>query len=279
MLQVVGNPLIRDVSPAGAYSRNLSFAQAIKALGSSLGFLLPPLAVWVFGLDWPLLFPIYSAVILVTLVLNLPLQITETRDPNSKPATFGSCFSLLLGNGFILMMVLGIFLYIGAEKCFMTSVPMLLKEKFGIDIQKVLWLSWSFSYLPVIIGRFTGAGVLRTMTARKFFILTTIVAAAGIVCMLTGIEALVFVGAALTGLGLANIFPLIFSIAIDHMPQRSNEISGLMVSAIIGGAVLPPIMGIVADASSIQWSFVVPLVALAYIGVLAAVNLKSRAPA
>jgi MFS transporter, FHS family, L-fucose permease len=275
MLQVVGNPLIRDVSPEGEYSRNLSLAQAIKAIGSSMGFLLPPLAVMAFGLDWPMLFPIYSAIIVITLLMNAPLQIHETRDPNAKPATFGSCFALLLGNSFIMMMVLGIFLYVGAEICFSAQVPVLLKDKFGIE-GFGLWVGWSLFFLPILVGRFTGAAVLKTMSAQKFFILTTLFATVGIICVLTGIEALAFVGIVMAGLGFANIFPLIFSITIDHMPQRSNEISGLMISAIIGGAVLPPIMGIVADATkSVQWSFLVPLAALAYICVLAVRNLKA----
>jgi MFS transporter, FHS family, L-fucose permease len=284
MLQVVGNPLVRDVSPAGAYSRNLSLAQAIKAIGSSMGFLLPTLAVMAFGLDWPLLFPIYSAIIIVTLLLNLPMQIHETRDPNAKPATFASCFALLFGNVYILMMVLGIFLYVGAEMCFGSRVPSLLDKKFHIEGFN-LWVGWSLFMLPILAGRFSGAAVLRTMSARKFFILTTVLATVGIVCVLTGIESLAFVGIVLAGLGFANIFPLIFSITIDYMPQRANEISGLMISAIVGGAVLPLAMGLVIDeavprlgeAAAVQSGFVVPLAALAYICVLAVVNLKSRA--
>jgi fucose permease len=60
ILQVVGNPVMRDVSPEGTYSKNLSFAQSIKAIGSSLGFLLPPFAAMYFGGDWSILFPVYA---------------------------------------------------------------------------------------------------------------------------------------------------------------------------------------------------------------------------
>ena len=73
---------------------------------------------------------------------------------------------------------------------------------------------------------------------------------------------------------LANIFPLVFSIAVESMPEHTNELSGLMVTAIVGGALLPPLMGLVADHSSVQFSFVVPLAAIVYITATALINLK-----
>jgi fucose permease len=83
----------------------------------------------------------------------------------------------------------------------------------------------------------------------------------------------------LVGLGFANIFPLVFSIAVDRMPRHTNALSGLMVSACVGGAIVPFIMGFVADRSSVQISFLVPLIALCYICVVAVFNLKSIRPA
>jgi fucose permease len=67
------------------------------------------------------------------------------------------------------------------------------------------------------------------------------------------------------GLGFANIFPLVFSTAVEALPQHTNELSGLMVTAIVGGAILPPLMGLVADHSSVLIGFVVPLAAIGYV--------------
>jgi FHS family L-fucose permease-like MFS transporter len=77
------------------------------------------------------------------------------------------------------------------------------------------------------------------------------------------------------GLSFANIFPLIFSILIDHMPGKSNELSGLMVMAIIGGAIMPLFMGIIADYS-VSTSFLVPLVSLLFIVCTAFYTLRLR---
>jgi len=268
-LQVVGNPVMRDVSPQGEYSRNLSFAQAIKAIGSSMGFLLPPFAVAALGLDWPLLFPIYAAIIVITLFSCMSMDIAETRDPNANPATFASCFSLFFGDSFVMLMVLGIFLYVGAEVCFSSGVPLLLSDKFGIS-RFGLWASWALFFLPILAGRFAGAVVMKWIAPAKFLIMCAVISILGIVCVFTGMEMPTFAGIVLTGLGFANIFPLIFSLAVDARPARSNEISGLMVTAIVGGAIIPPLMGLLADAThSVQTGFIVPLVAILYITWLA----------
>jgi fucose permease len=63
---------------------------------------------------------------------------------------------------------------------------------------------------------------------------------------------------------IASFCLVVFSITIDRMPQPTNALSGLMVSAVIGGAVLPPIMGYIAARSSVWVSFLVPLAAIGY---------------
>lgn len=263
ILQVVGNPIMRDVSPEGTYSKNLSLAQSIKAVGSSLGFLLPPFVALVFGLEWSILFPVYSILILIALFISSPLKIEKKKEPDFKPATFGSCMSLLK-NGYVLLMVVAIFFYVGAEVSMSSSVPILLFENFGITGFS-LWVSWSIFFLPIIIGRFSGSLILSKMPAKRFFVISNIVSIVGIALIFLSNEVLTYVGVVLAGLGFSNIFPLVFSITIDHMPERSNELSGLMVTAIAGGAIIPLIMGKVADTSSILTSFIVPLLCFAYI--------------
>ncbi|MCL3779036.1 MFS transporter [Prolixibacteraceae bacterium JC049] len=273
ILQVSGNPIMRDVSPEGKFSSNLSLGQSIKAVGSSLGFLLPPFVAKAFGMDWSILFPIYALLILVTLLWLRSTKIEEKKDPEATPATFMSCLGLL-GNPYVLMMVMAIFVYVGAEVSMSSGVPILLKEHYGIE-GVGLWLSWALFFLPILAGRLAGAAILRSVSAIKFLFITVIIAMVGIGFMYLGSQALTFAGIVLVGLGFANIFPLVFSIAIDKMPERSNEISGLMVMAIAGGAFIPPIWGAVADATSELVGFLVPLACLVYILFTAFANKKA----
>jgi FHS family L-fucose permease-like MFS transporter len=67
------------------------------------------------------------------------------------------------------------------------------------------------------------------------------------------------------GLGVSNIFPLVFSLTVEKYPERANEISGLMIMAISGGAFIPPLMGWVADITSVTASVLILVAAIVFI--------------
>jgi fucose permease len=265
MLQVSGNPIMRDVSAQGKYSRNLSLAQFVKAIGSLSGPLIMAFAARQYSASWKVLFPIYAAALLITIVAIVPLKVHERRDESHKPATFASTVRLLK-HGYVLMMVLGIFLYVGAEVCVSSGIPLYLKERFDLDITKIGLLNTGVFFLALTIGRFSGGVILNWIKPRVFFLVTCVISLVGLLGLFVPNQRLAVASFFVIGLGFANIFPLIFSITVDHMPEQSNALSGLMVMAIVGGAIVPPIMGLVADnLKSVQLGFIVPLLCLVYI--------------
>jgi MFS transporter, FHS family, L-fucose permease len=265
LMQVAGNPIMRDVSPEGKFSRNLSFGQFVKAIGSLSGALIPIIAFKFWGMNWRLLFPVYSVIIAITLVYLYIVKIEERKDEKSNPATFSSCFRLL-GNPFIALMVLGIFLYVGAEVSMSSKLPNYLSNRFHFDIHELGLFGTLFFFLALMAGRFLGGVVLNWLSPRRFLVITAILSLVGIGGLfLSNDQYLGFVSIAVIGLGFANIFPLIFSISIDTMPQRSNEISGLMITAIIGGAIVPLIFGFIADKFNLMAGFLVPAICILYI--------------
>ncbi|MBN1989582.1 MAG: MFS transporter [Bacteroidales bacterium] len=272
LLQVAGNPIMRDVSAEGKYSRNLSFGQFIKAIGSLSGSLIPFAAAKWFGASWSVLFPIYAASLLLTLVIIGLTRIEEQKNEKA-PASLSSTFSLL-SNKFVLSMVLGIFIYVGIEICLSTGVPILLNSRFGIDIKTWGLLGNAFFFIAILTGRFFGSIILNWIKPAAFFRATVVASAVGIALIFVNNQAVTLAGIFITGLGFANIFPLIFSLAVDTLPKRSNEISGLMVTAIAGGAFIPPIMGAVADSTSVVMGFAVPLVGLVYLAFLSFRNVS-----
>jgi fucose permease len=257
---------MRDVSEPGMYSRNLSFGQFIKAIGSLSGSIIPFAAAKWMGADWKVLFPIYVSALLLTLVAVGFTKVEEEK-PEKKPATLNSCFSLLK-NRYVLLMVLGIFIYVGIEICLSSGVPILLSSHYGIDLKTWGLLGNAFFFLAILTGRFLGSIILSWAKPVVFFRFSCFLSLLGILLIFPNNQIVTVIGIFTTGLGFANIFPLIFSITVDSMPERSNEISGLMVTAIAGGAFIPPIMGLVADLSSVRTAFLVPLLGLGFIIVL-----------
>jgi fucose permease len=273
ILQVAGNPIMRDVSSPGKYSRNLSLGQFVKAIGSLSGPVIPVVAARYFGASWKVIFPIYAGAILITLLAVAALRV-DRKEPEHKAATLASCLALLK-NGYVLAMVAAIFLYVGAEVCVSAGIPLYLKERFDIDINRVGLLGTGLFFTALTIGRLSGGLILNWMAPRKFFLLTCAASVAGLLGLALPDRTLAVASFFLAGLGFANIFPLVFSLAVESLPERANELSGLMVTAIVGGAFLPPLMGLAADRSTVQISFLVPLAAILYVTGTAVANRKA----
>lgn len=106
-------------------------------------------------------------------------------------------------------------------------------------------------------------------------IFSCVVSLAGLAGLFAPEKGVAICGFVLAGLGFANIFPLVFFAALERMPERASEISGLMVTAIVGGALLPPIMGLVADHSTVRLGFLIPIAAIVYVSSVALLNRRA----
>jgi len=259
IVQVSANPLLVDVVPSERRSSFLSFSQFVKAVGSMIA---APLAGWLalqFG-DWKLMFIIFGVVSILTVLWLGATKIEETKNTETR-ATFASSFKLL-GNGFIATMVLGIFLVVGIDVGINSVSGQYLLEKFASE-QTLAESGRSFYFFGKMLGTFGGAIMLAKLSSRKFFFWTSVLGLVSIAALWfvpndTFALAVIFI----IGLGIANIFPLIFSLTVEKYPERTNEISGLMIMAVSGGAFIPPLMGKIGDMYSVSTSILVLLVAI-----------------
>ena len=265
ILQVSGNPIMRDVSDEGQYSSNLSMGQFVKAIGSFTApavFTIAALKGYTEKECWPVLLPIFAVAIAISIVSVATLKIRETK-AEAKSASLGSCLALL-ANPFVFAMVLGIFLYVGAEVCMASGLPVYFKAKFGFTPELATQFVTYF-FIAIMIGRFFGAMILKRMAPKAFLVAASVFSLLGFVLLALGSKSLSIAALFIIALGFANIFPLIFSITIDKMPEKSSELSGLMITAICGGAFIPLLMGKLADAFGNLAGFAIPAICLVYI--------------
>jgi fucose permease len=131
IVQVSANPLIVDVVPGNRTSSFLSFSQFIKAIGSMIGAPLAAVFASHFTHDWKLLFLVFGIVSILTVIWLGSVKINEAKNEEIK-ATFSSSFKLL-GTGFVLLMVLSIFLVVGVDVGFNSNSGQFLIKQFGID--------------------------------------------------------------------------------------------------------------------------------------------------
>jgi fucose permease len=172
----------------------------------------------------------------------------------------------LLRDPAILRLVLGVVAIVGLDVGLNTSWAKFLGYRCALPLEKA-GLGTSLYFIARTLGSLVGVMVLAKAPGRRFFGWTValgIAALAGalVVTQLWLLLALIF----LSGLAVANVFPLLFSAALGRAPALQNEVSGLMIMGVAGGAVLLPLMGLVSDTFGPVWGMSFLLLPWGYLG-------------
>lgn len=271
ILQVSLNPLLQNVVRGDRLTSSLTWGQFIKAIASFLGPVIAGFAAASLG-NWKMLFPIFAG---ITMLSTLWLVFTkiEEQPVEGKTSSFGGCFALLKDRT-ILMLFLGILFVVGIDVGLNTTIPKFLIERCQMQLEQA-GLGTSLYFIARTTGAFIGAILLVKISGRSFLIVSMVAAIVVMLVMLTmsnlwAILVLIFV----LGFAIANVFSIIFSAALQRMPPRANEISGLMIMGVAGGAVMPPLMGVVSDAMGQAGGMALLLVAMVYLLLCAFLVLK-----
>ena len=262
IIQVSLNPLLTNVVSGEKLTSSLTLGQFVKAIASFLGPIIAGFASTSLG-NWKLIFPIFAAVTLLSGLWLLLTPITEEKAP-AETSSFGKSFSLLK-DPIILLFFIGIILVVGIDVGLNTTLPKFLMDRTDLPLEKA-GLGTSLYFAARTIGTFVGAILLMKVSGRKFYILSMFLGIGAMILMLvlSNLWAIMVMIFAL-GLAIANVFPIIFSAALRKVPNRANEVSGLLIMGVAGGAVLPPIMGVVSDFSGQAGAMIVLLCAFIYL--------------
>ena len=267
LMQTSLNPLVSTVMGGGNLASTLTFGQFIKAIAS---FLAPYLAMWGatgliphLGLDWRILFGIYLVVgILSTVLLGVtPIQEEKIE---GKASTFAECFKLL-GTPIVLLSFFGIMCHVGIDVGTNTTAPKILMERLGMTLNDAAFAT-SLYFIFRTIGCLTGSFFLRVLPNRTFFIISVVMMALSMCGLFIGTEKwILYTAIALVGYGNSNIFSICFAQALTSMPQKQNEVSGLMIMGLFGGTVFPLLMGFASDAIGQAGAVLVMAIGVAYL--------------
>jgi MFS transporter, FHS family, L-fucose permease len=287
IVQVVANPLISRLGPPATVHSRLTFAQAFNSLGTmvfpyvgSVLILGAIVATDRKSLSGAALirYRVQSthaiqstyvglAGILLVLALLVYSYRNHLRERRSADSSWGEAVSLLRVPR-VSFGALCIFLYVGAEVAIGSLIVNYLMQTDALGIgQKAAGEHVPFYWGGAMVGRFIGAYLLRVFSPGK--VLAT--AAAGVMTLLFISSHTVgaISGWSLLSVGLFNsiMFPTIFSLASEGLGPRAASASGLIGVAIVGGAVVPPLTGHMADLIGLRAALFVP--AICYAGILA----------
>ena len=267
ILQVSLNPLLTNVVKGDALTSSLTVGQVVKAVSSFLGPIIAAFAATKLG-NWMYIFPIYATITVIS-SLWLLLKKIPAEEPAKEVASIGNTFGLLKDKT-ILLLFLGILFVVGVDVGMNTVTPKLLLERCGLDLQSA-GIGSSVYFLCRTAGALIGSVLLTRVAPIKYFKINILVALVGI-CVLffmqNQIALLAMVG--LVGFACSSIFPVIFGMALNSRPEKANEISGLMITGVFGGAIIPPLMGFATEKIGSQiGSLIVITICICYLIYLA----------
>ena len=250
LMQTSLNPLVSGVIGGENVASTLTFGQFVKAIAS---FSAPYLAMWgatavipSFGLDWRILFCIF---LVVGAFSTIWLWITPiTEEPiEGKASSFVDCLKLL-GTPIVLLSFLSIMCHVGIDVGTNTTAPKILMERLGMTLNEAAFAT-SLYFRFRTLGCLTGSYILRVMNNRTFFVLSSMMLAVAMCGLFAGQSAgILYASIAMVGYGNSNLFSIVFAQALAAVPQKQNEVSGLMIMGLFGGTIFPLLMGFASDA-------------------------------
>jgi len=245
-IQVSLNPLMTNVVSSERLTSSLTLGQFIKALAAFSGPLIAGMSSSMFG-NWRYTFLIFGAISILSGVWLALTPINREEKSTTSDVSIKSTFALLRDKT-ILLFFLAIVFVVGVDVGLNTAIPKFIMERCSIPLEEA-GLGTSLYFIARTIGTLIGAFLLVKLSGRNFLITTMVIAIAALVVLLFSttlwfILAMVFI----LGLSIANVFSIIFAAALERRPENANEISGLLIMGVAGGAVFPLIMGFASDS-------------------------------
>ncbi len=277
LLQVAGNPYVSVLGPPQSAPARLTLTQAFNSLGTTVAPLLgaavilsnlPDLdtpasaaAIDVRAVQVPYLC-IGAALIGISLLLSffkLPvIQSDDSADDNAGRHAWHYPH-LVFG-------MIGIFAYVGGEVAIGSHIVSYLNLPDVMNLTpKVAGDKVAYYWGGAMVGRFLGAYLLNKFNPGRLLAFTAIGAVALILISVSTRGEVAMWSLLAVGLMNSIMFATIFTLAVAGLGRRIGEASGLLNVAIVGGAVVPLLFGFVADASSLRWAFVLPVLCYVYI--------------
>jgi FHS family L-fucose permease-like MFS transporter len=290
LLQVAANPYVSLLGPASSASMRLNLVQAFNSLGTTLapkfgGVLI--LSGVVLGAAEILQLPeaerlayrlqqaqlvqgpyLGLAITLAALAVlfytaRLPVIVDDTTAEEARTHRFVDALrhrNLRLGT-------LAIFVYVGAEVAIGSFlINYIAQADIGNMAQAQAANYVAFYWGGAMVGRFIGAALMQKIAPRK---LLAMAATVDVLLLLTTMLSHGQIAVwSVVAIGLFNsiMFPTIFTLGIDRLGPLTGKASSLLIMAIVGGAVIPLLQGVLADRIGIQQAFVLPLLCYLYIG-------------
>ena len=278
VIQTAGNPFIRELDRPERYTSNLTTIIGINGLGCALSPLLVPV-LQVKGMPWNTVYLVFGIFSLILLVLLAVSGVPRIRLLEEDRINVGA-LSILLKDKIIITYTLAIFFYVGAEVGTSSYIIIFMDRVHGYGAGISLWKEGRFMnlvfpsasalvvglfWLAQAIGRLVAGQVVKRISPRPVFIFhsaATCLSLLAAIFMPAGPALAAFV---ITGYFTSVLFTSIFSATIQSFDRYHGAISGILCTAVAGGAVIGFLVGAAGNSLGMRPAMLINFIAFAYV--------------
>lgn len=267
ILQVSLNPLLNNVITNKAFlTSSLTAGQVIKAVSSLAGPEIVLLAVGYSGMDkWYYCFPILGFITLLSAVWLLATPIDREKNTVSDNNLSIKGTFALLKDRTILQLFLGIFFIVGVDVATNFISSKLMTLRFSWTDEQVKFAPQIY-FLSRTVGALLGAFLLTRIAEVKYFRINIVACVVSLlILMLVENDVVNIVCIGSVGFFASSVFSIIYSMALQARPEKANQISGLMITAVAGGGVVTPVIGFAIGTVGIVGGVIVTLICMLYL--------------
>lgn len=285
MLQVVINPLLRAAGGEEHFAFNSNLAQLIFGLASFLspmvysylvlnlqgseqpsGFIISTLAGIVpENLPWISLYWLFTVICLIMIGIIAISRFPKVELSEEEEVGALQTHVQLLKNPIVILFFLGIFCYVGTEQGVANWISQFLSTYHGYDPQTTgataVSRFWGFMTAGGILGLF----LLKVMDSRYVLVGFTTLAIICLSLALFGSGEIALIAFPLVGFFASVMYPVIFSLALNSVEEHHGSFSGILVTGIIGGAIIPLIVGWLGDVVELRFGMFFLYITMGYI--------------
>ncbi|MGA2644187.1 MAG: sugar MFS transporter [Candidatus Sulfotelmatobacter sp.] len=287
LLQVAANPYVTVLGPAKTASSRLNLTQAFNSLGTFLapffgGLLILSAApkamneIRAMAPDALQAYRLQEAATVKTPYVGLGIALVVLaiaigsfklpKIPQAQHKVGEKVNDSIWRHPNLILGAIGIFVYVGAEVAIGSFlVNYFSQPEIGGLTEKVAASFVAFYWGGAMVGRFVGSGLLQKVNTGRLLGICAVCAAALVTMSMIGTGHFAMYSIILVGFFNSIMFPSIFTLGVAELGPLTGDGSGIMIMAIVGGAIIPLAQGAIADRIGIHHAFFLPVICYLYI--------------
>jgi len=283
MLQVIINPLLRTSGGEANFAFYSAMAQLVFGLAS---FLSPQLYSYLIqnvhsgsatglakvleslvpvDLKWASLYWVFAVITLLMVVFIWTLKFPKVELTDEERIEVGSTLRSMLKNKTVILFFLGLFAYVGTEQGISYWISKFLQTYHGVDPATQGASTISYFWGLMTVGCFLGLFLLKIFDSKKVLLVFAVMTMVMLLGALLGSRHIAIVAFPLCGFTISVMYPIIFSLGLNSIPKHHGTFAGIMCTGIVGGAIVPLVIGGIAQLVGLRIAMFFVFVTLGYI--------------